>query len=301
MSSYAGGRPPHTQLQQESGRIDPASWAYHRFGLPVERWASLSGLRIWIIGGGTGYGRALAHALSAAQSRVWVSGRRQALLDGTIASGEAAGIDMRGCQTLVADITDGCSLAAAAQCIGDAAGQIDALVCCAALPQPRTEGGDLPLLNLPQASWQALIDTNVTGQLLAFRAAWPLWSASPHPRAVLFSSEAGWSFTPGFGPYNLSKAALNNLGASLAAEAAAALPGNDVQVNILDPGEASSEMNRGSPNSPYTVAAMVLALISHPRGGPNGHFFHRDGRHLAFCKAYPFASDLLSGATKTTT
>ena len=37
-------------------------------------------------------------------------------------------------------------------------------------------------------------------------------------RLVLLTSEAGWAATPGFGPYNVSKAALNTLGASLAAE-----------------------------------------------------------------------------------
>lgn len=285
---------PRTRLPPETERIDPATWAAHRFGLPPARWSALAGQHIWIIGGGSGYGRALAHALSAAQAQVWISGRRQAMLDETITSGNAYGINMSSCRSVTADITNESSLMAAARRIVEVAGRLDALACCAALPQPRAEGGTQPLLKLPPTRWQALMDTNVTGHWLAFRAAWPLWSASPRPRAVFFSSEAGWSFTPGFGPYNISKAALNNLGASLAAEAAEALPERDIQVNVLDPGEALSEMNRGSLNSPYTAAAMVLALLSHPQGGPNGCFFHRDGRHLAYCKAAPFAADLLA-------
>ena len=92
-------------------------------------------------------------------------------------------------------------------------------------------------------------------------------------RAVFFTSEAGWAFTPGFGPYNVSKRPRsNNLGASLAAEVAARHPGADVQVNVLNPGEARTEMNQGSSVSPYSVVSMTLALLSHPPGGPNGCF-----------------------------
>ena len=47
-------------------------------------------------------------------------------------------------------------------------------------------------------------------------------------------------------------------------------------------------MNQGSAISPYTVVPMTLALLSHPFGGPNGRFFHRDGRHFAFGYAEPY-------------
>jgi NAD(P)-dependent dehydrogenase (short-subunit alcohol dehydrogenase family) len=112
-------------------------------------------------------------------------------------------------------------------------------------------------------------------------------------RVVLLTSEAGWAYTPGFGPYNVSKSALNNFGASLAAECGARCPSADVQINVLIPGEARTEMNRGSTISPYTIAPMMLALVSHPPGGPNGRFFHRDGRHLSFGYAEAFDRKLL--------
>ena len=60
-----------------------------------------------------------------------------------------------------------------------------------------------------------------------------------------------------------------------------------------NPGEARSEMNQGSEVSPYTAVAMTLALLSHPRGGPNGRFFARDGRHLEFAYAKPWDRPLI--------
>lgn len=111
---------------------------------------------------------------------------------------------------------------------------------------------------------------------------------------IFLSSEAGWASTPGFGPYNISKAAVNTLGASLAAECAMRFPAKDVQINVLVPGEARTEMNQGSTESPYSVVSMVLTLLSHPPGGPNGCFFHRDGRHLAFAYSPQFPRKLLA-------
>ena len=45
--------------------------------------------------------------------------------------------------------------------------------------------------------------------------------------------------------------------------------------------EPRTEMNQGSAESPFTAVPMMLLLLSQPEGGPNGYFFHRDGRHLA--------------------
>jgi NAD(P)-dependent dehydrogenase (short-subunit alcohol dehydrogenase family) len=112
-------------------------------------------------------------------------------------------------------------------------------------------------------------------------------------RVLFLSSEAGWAFTPGFGPYNVSKAALNNLGASMAAECAASYPNADIQMNILVPGEARTEMNQGSSESPYAITNIALILLSHPKGGPNGKFFHKDGKHMQFTYSLPYEKSLL--------
>jgi hypothetical protein len=53
-------------------------------------------------------------------------------------------------------------------------------------------------------------------------------------------------------------------------------------------------MNQGSTESPYAVVSMVLVLLSHPPGGPNGFFFNRDGRHLAFAYTQEYPQPLLA-------
>jgi NAD(P)-dependent dehydrogenase (short-subunit alcohol dehydrogenase family) len=266
---------------------DHRAWQQHHFGLPPSRWQALSGKSIWVVGAGTGYGRAIAVMLAAAGARPILSGRRREKLEESCVEMRALGADPAGALIVPCDFTREAQLADAAGQIAAARGALDGLVLCAALPQPRQS--DWPLSDLPLSRWQAMVDTNVTGPWLAAKVALPLMLSTGAARMLLFTSEAGWAATPGFGPYNTTKAALNSLGASLAAEAATRYPGADVQINVLNPGEARTEMNGGSQVSPYAVVSMTLALLSHPPGGPNGCFFARDGRHLefAYARAWP--------------
>lgn len=275
---------------------DPRAWRDHRFGLPQPRWDTLAGRAFWITGGGTGYGRALAAALAAARATVFVSGRRPDKLAETADAARSLAGDGDRVVPLPCDITDPAAVAAAAAAISSRGAALAGVVNNAALAEPPQDGQ--PLLHMPPGEWQRLVATNLTGAWLVTRAAIPLMARGDTLRALFVTSEAGWAFTPGMGPYNVSKAALNSLGACFAAECAAAFPGLDVQLNVLDPGEAATEMNRGSAISPYAVAGMALALLSHPRGGPNGRFFHRDGRHLSFAYAEPYEHSLFEpGAT----
>ena len=111
-------------------------------------------------------------------------------------------------------------------------------------------------------------------------------------RIVFVTSAAGWSFAPGFGHYNISKAALNSLSANLAAECAARYPDADIQINALDPGQARTEMNGGSRVSPFIVVPTALRLLAQERGGPNGRFFRVDGRSVAFGAAGEYSGAL---------
>lgn len=275
---------------------DPRAWRSHRFGLPPDRWERLRGKSFWVTGAGTGYGRCIALALAAAEGRVFLTGRRREKLEETRAEAAALGIDAANCIAVTADITDSDEVRGAAGAIARHTDLLFGLINNAALPEPRP--GPWPLSDLRVEQWNALLATNVTGQWLVSQAALPLLAQGPGFRMVFMSSEAGWAFTPGFGPYNTSKAAVNNLGASFAAECAARYPDKDVQINVLVPGEARTEMNQGSVESPYSAVSMTLALLSHPAPGPNGRFFHRDGRHLAFGHAPPHRGALLEPAAR---
>lgn len=285
---------PQPQVFSSHGILEHAelgSWRDHRFGLSKPRWDRLKERTFWVTGAGTGYGRSIALALAAAGARTFITGRRIAKLEETLAEGRTLGIDVEHCHPLVADITSEADLEGAVELIARQTGHLSGLINSAGLPQP--DVGRYPLSDLDLRRWTDLVRTNVTAQWLVTKAALPLLTVGSDIRVLYLTSEAGWADTQGFGPYNISKSAVNTLGVSFAAECKAKFPDKDIQINVLVPGEARTEMNQGSPNSPYSIVSMTLALLSHPRGGPNGCFFHRDGRHLTFGYARPFEHDLL--------
>jgi 3-oxoacyl-[acyl-carrier protein] reductase len=262
----------------------PEQWRDHGFGMPQAVRDRLSSGAFWITGAGTGFGRAVATALALVGARVVLSGRRLAKLQETadqIASLAEARIDL-----LPLDLTSPSALHEAADPLRRAG--ILGLVHCAAVPQP---GSPAPLLLTDE--FPRIMLTNVEATWRAARAAVSAAAGLGRVRGVLYSSEAAWHFTPGFGPYNVSKAALNSLGGSLAQEAASFHVGCDVQINVLNPGEARSEMNQGSTRSPYLAVPMTLALLGQGANGPNGCFFHADGRHLAFGAGTAWPTSLL--------
>jgi NAD(P)-dependent dehydrogenase (short-subunit alcohol dehydrogenase family) len=263
--------------------LDPEDWPMHRFGLSEGRWGLLDGKSFWITGAGTGYGQAIAFALAAAGGRVFLSGRRAEKLTETRAEIARLGIDAEQCHAVPCDVTDTDSVESAAGTIRESGEALYGLVHCAALPQGG--GFPFPLMDMPEDKWAAMLATNLTSALRVSRAALSLTTKDSALRMIFLTSEAGWADTPGFGPYNTTKAGLNSFAMSLAAETAARLPQRDAQINALDPGEARTEMNQGSTNSPFAAVPMALLLLSHPKGGPNGKFFHRDGRHLEFAHA----------------
>lgn len=287
--------PPSNQILSTQGILqhaEPHSWRDHRFGLPLSRWDRLKGCAYWVTGAGTGYGRAIALVLAAAGAQVFLTGRRKEKLQQTLDEGASLGIGVDRCVPVVADISEESDLARAAELISRHVSRLHGLVNNAALPQP--DAGPYPLSKQSLAAWSSLFATNVTAQWLTSQTALPLMVNGDGIRIVFMSSEAGWASTPGFGPYNVSKSAVNTLGVSLAAECSEHFPAHDVQINVLVPGEARTEMNHGSTENPYSVASMILTLLSHPRGGPNGHFFHRDGRHLSFGYSSAYMKDLLA-------
>jgi NAD(P)-dependent dehydrogenase (short-subunit alcohol dehydrogenase family)/radical SAM superfamily enzyme YgiQ (UPF0313 family) len=276
---------------------DPARWREHHFGLPAARWAALEGRSFWITGAGTGYGRSLACALAAAGGQVILTGRRRDKLAESLAAMEKLGISAARCQIVTADLTDRQQVNQAAHLVMRLCPSLHGLINNAALPS--RPGSVSPLQNDPPEYWDRMLATNLTAPWLLTRAVLPHLLASGSPRVLFISSGAGWAATPGLGVYNLTKAALNSLGHSLAQELARDHPGLDLQVNVLAAGEARTEMNQGSDRTPFALAGMALALLSHPAGGPNGRFFTMDGQHLAFGHTQPHPAPLLETSDQT--
>ena len=271
---------------------DPKNWKEHMFGISQERWKRFSDQAFWITGAGTGYGRSMAGALAASGAKVFLTGRRIEKLEESLGEiRNVFGIDTENCHLILADLRREEEILRACEEVRGLCDNLSGLVNNAAVPSK--PGSMYPFLNDTLEDWQKTIDTNVTAPWLLTRTILPHMLKDSETRVLFITSEAGWADTAGFGIYNLSKAALNSLGHSIAREFTAHYPKADIQINVISPGEARTEMNQGSIISPYSIVSIVLHLLSHPAGGPNGRFFHRDGRHLEFCYTTPYARPLL--------
>lgn len=267
---------------------DPADWRAHHFGLSSRNWANLADKYIWITGAGSGFGQAMALGCAAAGANVILSGRNSEKLRSTIKMAADFKIDSEKFSVVPFDLTRPEEIENACVKVRGLCSSLYGLVNNSALA-PR---GKLPLQTESLEFWNLMLQTNLTAPWWLTKTIAPHMMNGAGARILMVTSEAGWAHSVGHGNYNVSKAALNNLTASFASELAEQYPDGDVQVNALVPGEARTEMNQGSINSPFTVVSMALMLLSQSRGGPNGKFFHRDGRHLSCGYSTPFERSL---------
>lgn len=264
----------------------------HRFGLPDERWNALHGQWIWVTGAGTGYGRSVTLALIAAGARVILSSRRESVLRAVLDEARALGFSPDAAHILPFDVSSREAIEQACAAVDVQTGNdgLSGLLHCAAQPPP---GSRWPSTLESWSDWDVIMNTNVRAAWHMTRHAFPALQRNGHPRVIFFGSESGWHGGHCAGLYGVSKAALNNLVQTLSDEYGARYPELDWQINLLEPGEARTQMNTGSPHSPNSVVCMALLLLSHPQGGPRGRFFHRDGRHLRFGHSPPHDKSLL--------
>lgn len=159
-----------------------------------------AGRRVWIIGASAGIGAALARALAAQGARLVLSARDAAAL-------AALAQDCGGAGVLAFDLAQPGALEAAAEQAGP---PFDAVICTAALYEPA------PLAQAAPAQIAAMVQVNLLGTLEVARLAPRLLREGG--QLVLFGSVAGYVGLPGGQPYSATKAAVNNLAESLAAE-----------------------------------------------------------------------------------
>jgi NAD(P)-dependent dehydrogenase (short-subunit alcohol dehydrogenase family) len=134
------------------------------------------------------------------------------------------------------------------------------------------ESTDATVVDTPTAVWRETFETNLFGALRMCREIVPLMRKVRYGRIVNVSSGLGQLEQMGEGSpaYRVSKAALNALTCTLAAEVA----GSGILVNSMSPGWVQTDM--GGEEAPRTVAqgaetATWLCLL--PSSGPTGRFF----------------------------
>ncbi len=194
---------------------------------------SLEGRLALVTGASRGIGRAIALDLARAGAHVVALARTQGALEELDDAIRQAG----GEATLVpCDLKDFAALDRLGSAIHERWGKLDILVGNAGLLGPLT-----PLGHVDPKQWDDVMAVNVTANWRLLRSLDPLLRASDAGRVVLISSGAGHrsEFRPYWGPYAISKAALDALARTYAAETATT---SAVKVMTVNPGPLRTRM-----------------------------------------------------------
>jgi NAD(P)-dependent dehydrogenase (short-subunit alcohol dehydrogenase family) len=184
-----------------------------------------------ITGASRGLGLEIARAYAARGAKLVVAARGQEALD-------AAKAELRALTDVVALAVDVSEDAERLVEAGTQAfGRIDVLV------NNASELGPSPMPALADYPWQALervLRVNVLAPLHLTQLVLPGMKARGEGVIINVSSDAGVEAYPGWGGYGASKAALEHISRTLAAE----LEGTGLRVYCVDPGDMNTEMHR---------------------------------------------------------
>src|SRR5260221_792831 len=223
--------------------------------------------RIAIVTGGTrGIGHEIARQLGKADLFVVIGARDKVKCENAVASLKAGGGHVAG---LVLDVNDTKSVRHFVEQVEKLHGAPSVLVNNAGVyPEPT----DAKVVDTPTSIWREPLETNLFGAVRMCREVVPLMTRLRYGRIVNISSGLGQLQKMGEGSpaYRVSKAALNALTRTLAAEVA----GSGILVNSMSPGWVRTDM--GGEEAPRSVeegaeTAVWLSLL--PSNGPSGQFF----------------------------
>jgi NAD(P)-dependent dehydrogenase (short-subunit alcohol dehydrogenase family) len=192
----------------------------------------LSGKTAVVIGGTSGIGLALNKALALAGANVVPTGRRAELVRKAAEEIKALG---RRSLAQVCDVTDEASIEKLLAAVLADFGSVEVLVNCAGRTK-RT-----PTLEVSDAEWNGILDTNLNGTMRACRVFGRHMIARNYGRIVNIASIASFVSLHEVAAYCASKAAVAALTKSLAIEWAT----KGVCVNAIAPGVYRTEMNAG--------------------------------------------------------
>ncbi|HSI42201.1 MAG TPA: SDR family NAD(P)-dependent oxidoreductase [Xanthobacteraceae bacterium] len=214
--------------------------------------------RVALVTGATrGIGRATALALAGAGAHVIALGRTSGALEELDDAIKAVGSSA----TLVpVDVKDGPGIDRLGGAIFERFGVLDVFVANAGVLGPMT-----PLAHIEPKEWDDTIAANLTANWRLVRSLDPLLRRASAGRAVLVSSGAAHKARPFWGAYAASKAALEVLGRTWAAEVANL---SNLKVTLFNPGPVATRMrakafpseNQATLPTPEAVAAAILPL-----------------------------------------
>jgi S-adenosylmethionine:tRNA ribosyltransferase-isomerase len=191
-----------------------------------------------ITGASRGLGRALALAFAREGADLVLNSRETSAADLRVVAREA---EARGARviTVTADVSNRADVERLAALALDRFGRVDVLINNASalgpLPMPY-------LSDYPPDAWDDVLRTNVTGPFLLTRSLVGQMLVRGSGSVINVSSDAGIVGYPTWGAYGVSKAALDQLTRTWAAE----LEGTGVRVNAVDPGSMDTAMHRAA-------------------------------------------------------
>ena len=240
----------------------------------------MQGRVVLVTGAAKGIGKEVARQLAGLGATVLVSARDADHARAATEELSPAG-DVRALPVDL-DVADDASVQQAAAALGQDPGRLDVLINNAAAYVDWSEtasGADL-------AAARQVLEVNLFGPWRLTNALLPLLRQSPHPRIVNVSSGAGSHGDDQFGlakrggaaaSYGITKAALNALTSTLAAE----LADTPILVNAVCPGLTATWPGAEAMGARPVAegAASVLWAATLPDDGPSGEL-RRDGRPL---------------------
>lgn len=228
---------------------------------------SFRGTHVLITGASRGLGRALAEELGRRGARLGLVARGTEDLEQLAAALRAQGVTAH---AFPADLGDPAAAARLVGEVGAVLGPVEVLIHAASTL------GDVPLrllLDTRDETFREVLEVNLLGPFRLTRALVGGMVLRGRGLVVGVSSDAAENAYPTWGPYGVSKRALDHLMGTFAAE----LEGTGVHFSSLDPGEMDTRMHADAvPDAdpttlrrPEAVAAAMATLLEAP-GFPSG-------------------------------
>ncbi|MFH9244346.1 SDR family NAD(P)-dependent oxidoreductase [Streptomyces lydicus] len=187
-----------------------------------------------------------------------------------------------GARTVLIDVTDDTSVAAAAQAV-EADGGLDVLVNNAGVEARTPDGGVIGAAEVTGEVMRYVFDTNVFGTVRVTHAFLPLLQRSAAPVVVNVSSglasltRVSAAGTPAYAypgvAYPASKTAVN----MLTVQFAKAFPG--MRINAVEPGYTATDLNAHAGTQTVEEGAEIIVRMAQTGpDGPTGGYFGAAGR-----------------------